>query len=107
MKIKEVEQRTGVGRSNIHYYVKEGFLSPNRNRENNYREYTEEDVKRIEKIKVLRMMGVSPADVKLLMQEEITLESVMKKRLLELELEVKEAKNLQKVCENIISRLKS
>jgi len=103
MKIKEVEQRTGVGRSNIHYYEKEGFLSPIRNRENNYREYTEEDVKRIEKIKVLRMIGVSPADVKLLMQEEITLESVMKKRLLELELEVKEAKNLQKVCENIIS----
>lgn len=102
MKIKEVEQRTRVGRANIHYYEKEGLLSPDRNKENNYREYSEEDVKRINIIKVLRMMEISPKDVKLLLSEKISLDEVMKKRLEELEQEVAKAHNLQRVCKNII-----
>lgn len=102
MKIKEVEQRTGIGRSNIHYYEKEGLLAPVRNRENNYREYTEEDVQQLKRIKVLRMMGVSPDDVKLLLTDKVSLDEVMKKRLEELESEVRKAQSLQKVCENII-----
>jgi len=102
MKIKEVEQRTGIGRSNIHYYEKEGLLAPVRNHENNYREYTEEDVQQLKRIKVLRMMGVSPDDVKLLLTDKISLDDVMEKRLEELEHEVRKAQSLQKVCENII-----
>ena len=102
MKIKEVEQRTGIGRSNIHYYEKEGLLAPVRNRQNNYREYTEEDVQQLKRIKVLRMMGVSPDDVKLLLTDKISLDAVMEKRLEELEHEVRKAQSIQKVCENII-----
>ena len=48
MKIKEVEQRVGITRANIRYYEEEGLLNPVRNRENNYREYSEEDVKNLE-----------------------------------------------------------
>ena len=103
MKIKEVEQRVGIGRSNIRYYEREGFLRPVRDNENNYREYTEEDVAQLKRIKVLRMMGVSPDDVKLLLAEKVSLDEIMKKRLDELESEVRKAQSLQKVCENIIS----
>ena len=102
MKIKEVEQRVGIGRSNIRYYEREGFLRPDRDNENNYREYTEEDVQQLKRIKVLRMMGVSPDDVKLLFTDKVSLDEVMKKRLEELESEVRKAQSLQKVCENII-----
>ena len=41
MKIKEVEQRTGIGRSNIRYYEREGLLRPARANDSNYRDYTE------------------------------------------------------------------
>lgn len=102
MKIKEVEQRVGIGRSNIRYYERQGFLRPVRYNENNYREYTEEDVSQLKRIKVLRMMGVSPEDVKLLLTEKVSLDEIMKKRLDELENEVRKAQSLQKVCENII-----
>ena len=102
MKIKEVEQRVGIGRSNIRYYEREGFLRPVRYNENNYREYTEEDVSQLKRIKVLRMMGVSPEDVKLLLTEKVSLDEIMKKRLDELENEVRKGQSLQKVCENII-----
>ena len=102
MKIKEVEQRTGIGRSNIRYYEREGLLRPARANDSNYRDYTEEDVRQLQRIKVLRMMGVAPTDIKLLATENISLEEVMKKRLEQLEAEVQEAKNLQKVCENVL-----
>ena len=44
MKIKEVEARVGMTRANIRYYEKEGLLNTTVRNENNYREYTEEDI---------------------------------------------------------------
>ena len=47
MKIKEVEELVGLARSNIRYYERQGLLHPERDQENSYREYTEEDIERI------------------------------------------------------------
>ncbi len=55
MTIKELEERTGLSRANIRFYEKEGLLSPLR-RENGYREYTEEDVQTLQRIKLLRSL---------------------------------------------------
>ena len=63
MKIKEMEQRTGIPSANIRYYEKEGLLHPVR-KENNYREYSEEDLNRLEQIKILRLLGVSLEDIR-------------------------------------------
>ena len=49
MTIKELEERTGMARANIRFYESEGLLSPAR-QENGYRDYSEEDVKTLEKI---------------------------------------------------------
>ena len=43
MTIKELEKRTGLPRTSIRFYEQEGFLHPER-RENNYRDYSQEDV---------------------------------------------------------------
>ena len=40
MTIKEVEQITGLTRSNIRFYEKEKLISPERNASNGYREYS-------------------------------------------------------------------
>lgn len=50
MTIKEVEERTGLTRSNIRFYEKEKLIQPIRNESNGYREYTEKDVEDIKKI---------------------------------------------------------
>ena len=44
MKINEVEQQAGITKRNIRFYEQQGLLSPKRNGENGYRDYSEEDV---------------------------------------------------------------
>ena len=46
MRISEVAKETGLSVSNIRFYEKKGLLSPERKEESNYRDYTEEDIKR-------------------------------------------------------------
>ena len=58
MTSKEIELRSGVPRANIRYYEAEGLLSPQRAK-NGYREYSEIDMEKLEKIKLLRRLGVS------------------------------------------------
>lgn len=104
MKIKEVEQRVGITRANIRYYEEEGLISPARNSENNYRDYSEEDVNRLERIKVLRMLSVPISDIKYLIEGEMQLNEVMEKRLLKLEEEKKDIADIERVCKDIRQR---
>ena len=53
MKIKDVEERTGLSRSNVRFYEKEKLIEPSRNESNGYRDYSENDVENIKKIAYL------------------------------------------------------
>lgn len=48
MKINEVERLVGITKKNIRFYEEQGLLNPDRNRENGYRDYSEEDVQTLE-----------------------------------------------------------
>ena len=41
MTIKDVEERTGLSRSNVRFYEKEKLVEPSRNESNGYRDYSE------------------------------------------------------------------
>ena len=56
MTIQEMERRSGLERTNIRFYEREGLLNPQR-RENGYRDYSEEDLQLLLKIKLLRRLG--------------------------------------------------
>ena len=71
MTIKEVEEKTGLARSNIRFYEKEKLISPDRNETNGYREYTEENVNDIKKIAYLRTLGISVQNIQKIMNHEI------------------------------------
>ena len=58
MKINEVESLVGITKRNIRFYEKEGLLTPNRNSENGYRDYTEDDITALRQVKLLRKLGV-------------------------------------------------
>jgi len=73
MRIKEVEALTGITSKNIRFYEKEGLLSPSRNAGNRYRQYTEEDVRRLKEIKLLRKLDVSLVDIKSLQSGHLAL----------------------------------
>ena len=63
MNIAEVERRTGLTRANIRFYEKEGLVAPARSA-NGYRDYTEADVETLRKVRLLRQLRLSVADIR-------------------------------------------
>lgn len=64
MNIKQAQQLSGVSADNIRFYEKQGLLSPSRNPDNNYRDYTEADVRALKLIRALRMLDMPLEQVK-------------------------------------------
>lgn len=63
MRTGEVEKLTEVKEANIKFYEREGLINPRRN-ENGYRDFSDEDVKSINRIKTLRMLDVPIPEIK-------------------------------------------
>ena len=55
---KQIEELTGITRQNIRYYERQGLLEPARDTGNAYRDYSEEDLRRLKLIKMLRMLDM-------------------------------------------------
>ena len=85
MKINQVEQLAGITKVNIRFYEKEGLLTPGRNSENGYREYTESDVQWLKKIRLLRMLDVPIEEISRLKSGELTLSDAMSRHMIQLE----------------------
>ena len=51
MFINEVEHLVGLSKKSIRYYEENGLLNPSRNKENDYRIYQEEDIRKLEEWK--------------------------------------------------------
>ena len=64
MKINQVEELVGITKKNIRFYEEQGLISPERNRDNGYREYSLKDVELLNKIKLLRRLEVSIEEIK-------------------------------------------
>ena len=85
MKINQVEQMVGITKGNIRFYEKEGLLTPGRNSENGYRDYSDADVAWLKKIKLLRMLDVPIEEILRLKSGELTLEDAMGRHTIQLE----------------------
>ena len=97
MTSKEMEARSGVARANIRYYEAEGLLTPARMK-NGYRDYSEEDLALLEKIKLLRRLGVSVQELKELRAGQAELSAVLDRRLAELQGERLSQQRVETVC---------
>lgn len=73
MTIKEVEQRTGLPRSVIRFYEKEGLIAPQRNEENRYRTYSHMDVDRLVRIAFLRTLDIPLEEIRSVIEGRKTL----------------------------------
>lgn len=100
MTIKEVEEQTGITRANIRFYEKEGLLTPGRG-SNNYREYGNDDVEYLRRIRVLRMMGVSVCQIRELMEKPQQFAALMDSRVRQIEREVEELNFVKDLCMEI------
>lgn len=73
MNIKQAEELSGVSRQNIRFYEREGLLYPDRNSENGYREYGEEHIRILKRIRILRMLDMPLEKIRLILQGKLSL----------------------------------
>jgi len=101
MKINEMEALAGISKKNIRFYEEQGLISPKRNKENGYREYSAEDVDVLHKIKLLRKLGVPIEEIRRLQRGECTVNDAMRRHIITLEREEKNIRQAVALCAQI------
>lgn len=99
--ISEIERVTGISKQAIRFYEKEGLISPSRNQSNQYREYSEKDIKKLKLIYILRKAGLSIIEIKNVLEGRITLSEAVNVRRMELIEEQKEQNELLDFCDDL------
>lgn len=101
MGIKEAEEATGISRQNIRFYERQGLLHPVRNKNNSYREYTEEDILRLKEIRLLRKLGMPVEEIRRLLDGETQLQPALAEQERRLEAEAEKLKACCRFCRKI------
>ena len=98
MKINEVEALVGITKKNIRFYEAEGLLAPRRNSENGYRDYGDEDVAVLRRIKLMRKLGLPLEDIRQMLSGAHTVGDGMRRHLVTLERERQNLDAAAKLC---------
>jgi DNA-binding transcriptional MerR regulator len=77
MRINEVVKRTGLTKKAIRFYEQEELIAPLIDKENSYRSYSEEDVKRLLEITIFRGLDMPIKDIKLAFQTSSSLNQLL------------------------------
>ncbi|WP_418747899.1 MerR family transcriptional regulator [Frisingicoccus sp.] len=102
MRINEVEQRVGITKKNIRFYEQQGLLKPERNAQNGYREYSEEDLLLLQKIKLLRKLSIPIEEIRKIETGALTMEDALRRHRISLEREQKNVEEMQLFCQMLI-----
>ena len=102
MTIKEIENLTGMTRANIRFYETEGLIHPSRNT-NGYRDYTEEDMASLQRIRLLRTLHISLEDIRALTHGEKELTDTLLSHLVRLKNDETDLEQCREICEKICS----
>ena len=101
MKISEVMELTGLTKKAINYYEGLGLINPAFNKENNYREYSQQEVDRLIQISILRQIDVPLKDIKNILSDNTKIKSILEVHIMKLENQIKSmetSKNILKAC---------
>jgi len=83
MKIKDAELLTGLSAKTIRFYESEGLISVRRN-SNTYRDYAEDNIKELKRIKILRQLEIPISKIREFKNGDLQLENILKEKLEEL-----------------------
>jgi len=101
MLIQELERLTGLERPTIRYYEKEGLIIPERS-ENGYRSYSDSDVQKLIRIKLMRQLGVPIGKIKDLQDGTEDFSAVMDAQIKTLTSQIERDKRAKAVCTAIL-----
>lgn len=96
MLINEAAKRCNITKKAIQYYVEQGLITPVI-LENGYKDFSEEDVKRIKQIVLYRRLDLSINEIKKVLANPSEIKSILYQRTLELEQEKAKQELLKKL----------
>lgn len=98
LSVKEASKLTGISEQNIRYYEKQKLISPTRNSGNAYRQYSEEDIRKLKLILLFRKLDMPVVEIRKLFDGEISLEEALLMQTKHLEDERKKLDAALKFC---------
>jgi len=101
MTISDVEKRTALPSTAIRYYESRGLIAVRR-KENGYRDYDEDTVRILLKIRQLRELGVPLSDIILWRDGVVTRRELIMKRLQTIEDDGKKSRECRAACEALL-----
>lgn len=102
MKINQVEELVGITKKNIRFYEDQGLISPERNRDNGYREYSLKDVELLNKIKLLRSLDVPIEDIRKLETGQISMTDCLDRHISHFTHRQQELNVMKEMCREMI-----
>ncbi len=103
MKINEVEKLVDITKKNIRFYEEQKLLSPLRNRENGYRDYSEDDIKTLEQIKLFRKLGLPIEEIRSMQLKNSTVADSMKRHLVTIDRARRNLSQSEEFCKELSS----
>ncbi len=97
MKINQVEQTIGITKKNIRFYEQEGLLKPVRIA-NGYRDYSPEDLERLQLIKLLRKLDIPIDEIRRLQEGSQTLKDCLERHLISLRRRRSNLEAMERFC---------
>ena len=99
MQMGQVQKETGLTRKAIEYAILQGFITP-KTMENGYRDFNEQEVDLLKKIKVLRKLGLSGTEIQAVLSGNSTLQKCAVKKESQIQLEQEKSRILEKLSES-------
>lgn len=103
MKIHEVEALVGVTKKNIRFYEQEGLLHPNR-KENGYRDYSQQDVEELKKIRFLRSLSFPLEEIRQMQAGTLTVADGARRHLIVLDREQHSIEKARLLCSELMQQ---
>ena len=101
MNAKKTELITGISRRNLRFYEDRGLIHPSRNPDNDYRDYSQEDIKTLKTIRALRMLDISLEEINLYIKGEKTMDAVASAQEQLLKKKQKDLENAIRFCQEL------
>lgn len=101
MNIKQASEASGVSSRNIRYYEQAGLICPARDPGNGYRIYSEELVRTLKLIRILRMLDMPVEEIRGVLEGSLPLARAAEKQAERLGQQVRELETARKFCEEL------
>ena len=98
MKINQAAELAGITSKNIRFYEDQGLITPGRDPQNGYREYTPEDVEHLGRIRLLRQLGIPCETIRRLQDGELDFDTCMGEHMAGLDRKGEDLEHMKALC---------